>query len=314
MIFHLENIYCLIVAGPYGQDRKIDYPPESVPYDAIKILTGDLGSKLLTKFPAEHLPKRPMLAVHDGTILFCGFDPVKGEACQTVFQFDHGIWKEHSVLNRKRFGDTVVSTPTATFIFGRGTYEYLPVGTTTWLDGGDMKAFLGGCGVAAKSGEEIWLIDDCYNKAILFCFDVKDHTLRRINSKFRNVPSGKGRLRCALIPGTNKIAVTDGLLGLLDTIDTEDGSIGSYCPEFSGLDCGRRNHGMGIVTVNGENRLAVFGRIYRHDRNPDNESVELYNPKVKWEWETTNIKLGLPDCHDNFTSLSVRLGDIISKL
>ena len=44
---------------------------------------------------------------------------------------------------------------------------------------------------------------------------------------------------------------------------------------------------MGVVTINGEERLAVFGGS---DGNNDLDSVELYNTQTE-KWETTDIKL-----------------------
>ena len=62
---------------------------------------------------------------------------------------------------------------------------------------------------------------------------------------------------------------------------------------------------MGVVTINGEDRLAVFGG---RDELNDLDSVELYNAKTK-EWETTNIKLSEPKCYFGFAT--VKLSDII---
>ena len=62
---------------------------------------------------------------------------------------------------------------------------------------------------------------------------------------------------------------------------------------------------MGVVTINGEDRLAVFGG---RDELNDLDSAELYNAKTK-EWETTNIKLSQPKSYFGFAT--VTLSDII---
>ena len=49
---------------------------------------------------------------------------------QKCFQFGNGTWKQHSTFNRERADHSVVTTQTATFVFGGRlsykTYEYTP--------------------------------------------------------------------------------------------------------------------------------------------------------------------------------------------
>ena len=71
----------------------------------------------------------------------------------------------------------------------------------------------------------------------------------------------------------------------------------------------RHRHGMGVITVNGEDRLAVVGGL--SDNYTELDSIELYNTETE-EWETTKIKLQTPSY--NFGCLSLNLRDIISKL
>ena len=58
-----------------------------------------------------------------------------------------------------------------------------------------------------------------------------------------------------------------------EILDTEDGSVTMASP----MNSKRLNHGMGVVTINGEERLAVFGG---HDGNDELDSVELYNSQT----------------------------------
>ena len=68
----------------------------------------------------------------------------------------------------------------------------------------------------------------------------------------------------------------------------------------------RFGHGMGIVTINGQDRLAVFG-----GRNYDClDSIELYNIKTE-KWELTDIKLKEPK--ELFGYLTIKLSKILSK-
>ena len=64
-------------------------------------------------------------------------------------------------------------------------------------------------------------------------------------------------------------------------------------------------HGMGVVTINGEERLAVLGGYY----SDSVDNVELYNNKTE-KWETTDIKL--KDAKSSF--LTVKLADVVSHL
>ena len=65
---------------------------------------------------------------------------------------------------------------------------------------------------------------------------------------------------------------------------------------------------MGVVTINGEESLAVFGG---YDGNNYLDSVELYNTQSE-EWETTDLKL--KEAKSLFAFLSVKLADVISYL
>ena len=70
----------------------------------------------------------------------------------------------------------------------------------------------------------------------------------------------------------------------------------------------RYHHGMGVVTINGKDRLAVFGG-YNGRKNLD--SVELYNTQTE-KWETSDFKLS--KARSDFSFQTVKLRDIISNL
>ena len=69
----------------------------------------------------------------------------------------------------------------------------------------------------------------------------------------------------------------------------------------------RSGHGIGVVSINGKDILAVFGGF-----NGKNflDSVELYNTQTR-KWETSDIKLRKPKRHFGF--VTVKLSDVISK-
>ena len=70
----------------------------------------------------------------------------------------------------------------------------------------------------------------------------------------------------------------------------------------------RCSHGMGIITVNGEDRVAVFGG---YDGGKKLDSVEIYNIKTE-KWEMADIKLS--EAKWGFSFLTIKLGDILSQL
>ena len=244
---------------------------------------------------------------HNGTILLCGgFENEK-----KCLQLDHGTWKEHSTLNVRRAWHSAVTTYTATFIFGdeylnMKTYEYLPKDSTKWLMGKTEipGGFTCGCAIAVKSDQEIWLIGGFRTGKRILSFDVESHTFQVVPFQL-NV--GRVVHRCAFIPNTNKIMITGGCsignyFDSTEILDTEGGSVTMASP----MNSKRVHHGMGVITINGENKLAVYGG---YDGGNDLDSVELYNTQTE-QWETSNIKL--TEARSGFSCLTVKLGDILS--
>ena len=73
----------------------------------------------------------------------------------------------------------------------------------------------------------------------------------------------------------------------------------------SPMNSNRIDHGIGVVIINGENKLAVFGG---YDGRNKLDSVELYNTKTE-KWEMTDLKLS--EAKDVFGFLPIKLGDIL---
>ena len=113
--------------------------------------------------------------------------------------------------------------------------------------------------------------------------------------------------RCAFIPNTNKIMITggynDGCLDSTEILDTEDGSVTMASP----MNSKRVYPGMGVVTINGKERLAVFGGF---NGRFSLDTVEFYNHKTA-KWEMADYTLNEPK--QGFGFLEVKLGDVISK-
>ena len=295
----LERISCMIVAGGLWMGPK----------PKVEVLTEDFEIKQLSNLP------RPIynssMVLHNGTILLCG----GWNNEQTCLHFDHGTWTKHSSFNKKRYKHSTVATPIATFVFGGlgsgTTYEYLPKDSTTWLMGKTEIPgnFWYGCAIAVKSEQEIWLIGGFGTEKRILSFNVNNHAFQVLTSQLN---LGRYEHQSAFIPNTNKVMITGGVSysnGLIiptEILDTEDGSVTIASP----LNSKRSSHGMGVITINGEDKLAVLGG-YKGKIHDSSYSVELYNTQ-KEAWETTGINLNQTNYRFGF--LTIKLSDIISKL
>ena len=265
-------------------------------------MIGNVGTRKLPTLPEGIYGSQMVL--HNETILLCGGKNNK----QKCLQLDHGTWKEHSTLNEKRSFHSAATTQKATFLFGgfhQFTYEYLPKDSKTWIMGKTEipEGFDRGCAISVKSGTEIWLIGGAEgNGKKILIFDVNDHTFRTLPSR---LIFDRFEHRCAFIPNTNKIMIIGGL-GCLEILDTENGSVTKGSP----MNSKAFGQGIGIVTINGEERLAGFGG-YDSVQRTDVVSVELYNTQTE-KWEMTAMKLNEPKA--DFGFLTLKLKDIISKL
>ena len=93
----------------------------------------------------------------------------------------------------------------------------------------------------------------------------------------------------------------NGVLDSTEVLDIEDGSVTMASP----MNFKRVDHGTGVVKINGEDRLAVFGGKCDDIKL---DSIELYNTKTE-KWEITDLKLKEPKVRISF--LAVKLGDIL---
>ena len=298
MLLFSGRISGIIIAGGYDVSHD-----ESSSTD---FLARDLGMKQ----PLPNLPQNIRglsMVAHNGTILFCGGE----HNSYKCLKLDRGTWKEHSTLNEKRVWHSAVTTQKATFIFGgehsKTTYEYLPKDSTEWIMGRTEipGGFGNGCAIAIKLGQEIWLIGGCDTEKRILSFNVKNHTFGVMPFQL-NV--GRWGHSCAFIPNTNKLMITGGYgnRGILDSTEIQDTEVGSISMAIP-MNSKRYGHGMGVITINGEDKLVVYGGY----DGTYLDNVELYNAQME-KWETTDFKLSKAKAC--FSFLTVKLGDILSNL
>ena len=305
-IFISVRMSSIMVAGGYSYGK--------MPI-CVQVVSGDSNIKQFPSLPDTHemqWPKGiggPSLVIHSKTILLCG----AGRNAEKCLQLDDDSWKEHSIHNYEgRFRSSIVSTHMATFIFGgrnaENTYEYLPIGSTTWQVGKTAipGGFKFGFAIANKSDKEIWLFGGKDTGRRILSFNPYDHTFSELPTKLnisRSTP------RCAYIPGTNQIAITGGDIGYMslkhvEYFDTKDRSISMGFREGH-LNFPRTEHGIGIVTINDEEKLAVFGGC--GEKFNKLNDVEFYNTKTE-TWETSDITLKEPNWA--FASLTFKPSDL----
>ena len=285
---------------------------------SVEIFTGDMEKK---KFP--DMPKNFLCTsvfIHNGTITSVGSILDTMMTTSTCIQLDNGTWKQSGNTNDERTSSVTVTTKSATFLFGGessgNTYEYLPKESSTWLVG---KTEIPGvidysncCAIAVKSEQEIWLIGALDNRKRILCFNVNYHTFKKLPYQLNIERRGH---KVGLIPNSSKIMITGGFnekdnrLNSTEILDPYTGSVTIASP----MNTKRSFHGMGIISFNDEERLAVFGgtsfTIGKDTNLKYLDCVEVYNDQTGL-WDTTDIKLNKPNME--FSCLNIKLKDIIS--
>ena len=285
----MAKTYVIIAAGGLGK--------YVVPND-VKVIGDDYVLKELPRIPSTAV--QSSLILHNGSMLSFGVDD--------CFSLKNGTWKKHSIINEARTHAGVVTIKSASFAFGgygsEKTFEYLPKDSSEWIMGKSKipgEGFYGGCVIATKSEQEILLIGGTDTGQRILKFNINDHNFEELPSKLI-VP--RSEARCAYIPGTNKVIITGGCheifgmelskLSSTEILDLDNGSIVTG----SSMTCSRSIHGIGILTINDMQRLAVFGG-YNLD------TIELYDIKTQ-KWELSEMKLKYGISHFGFVNVNLR--------
>ena len=273
-------------------------------FSSIEVKSGNARTKKFTD-ASRQSPKilsRCQMLNHNGSIYL-----MNGQDCYT---FEKGLWKFHSRSKGVTANALAVSTDIGIFSFYFGfNYDYLLNGKNAWNNGNIKipRGFRNGSAIFVKSKQEIWLIGGLHTERRILTFDIKSFTFEELPLKL-NI--GRFGHRCETIPGTNKIMITGGQTFDLVTqcsteiLDPETLSITIASP----MNRRRSEHGMSVVTINDEDRLAVFGGF--EDSFRDLRCFELYNTKTQ-KWELTK-EISFRKGKRGFGYISVK-SEMISK-
>jgi len=272
---------------------------------SVEVISNDARNNIQLPDLPKTISMSSSIVNHNGAILLCGGK----NNLQTCLKMEENGWNHHSYLNKERRYASAVATNTATFIFGGDesgtTYEYLEQGSSSnWQLGNEEipDGFYGGCAIAI-SDEEIWLIGGIDTYSRILSFNTRNHEFTEVNT----IQLKEGRIghRCIQIPGTTKIMVTGGkdssVLDSAEIIDFDSKSV----TNTEKLNFERYFHGIGILTLDGEDQVAIFGGIKRNDDALDN--FEVYDQETQ-KWKMTDMKL--TQAKDSFGFLTVKKDDI----
>ena len=227
--------------------------------------------------------------LHNETLMFCGGE-INYNKVKTCLKLQEGTWTEYNSLKEERYNAAVVSTNTATFIFGgsesQDTYEYLGNNASEWKLGRTKipGGFRCGCSIAI-SQDEIWLIGGTGTNQRILSFNVNDQNFSELPTKLKQ---GRNGHQCAFIPGTRRLMITGGYTtddfsDSTEIIDVENRNVTEGPP----MNSKRRSHGIGVLNIEGQESVTVFGGYKSRNYL---KSVEVYNAQTQ-KWELTNIEL-----------------------
>ena len=288
----------ILVAGGYAK-----YPP----LDSVEIISSEssLTNKKLAELP-NGIDGQPSLFLQDGNLLLCG-----GQGNENYcLMHEQNSWNEHSKLNNMRSFASAVTTADGTFIFGgddsKETFEFLPKNSNVWNQGRSKipKGFRHGCAVEVPEKEEILLIGGYDTHTRILKFDIKTKGFEEMHNSRGRVALLKERHfhTCARLPGTSLFVITGGRDSDFNKQDTTEilNVYGNIISLGNSMNTKRIGHGMAMITIDNEDRLAVFGG---QDENWDYlESVETLNPKTR-KWEVSDLKLKQAKGYFGYTSV-----------
>ena len=288
----------ILIAGGHGPNGRSTLA---------EVLTGGLNQTQLPNLPTGTTGQS--MINHYGTIVHCGGD----NTLQSCLELSNGSWVSHSMLNAERYFSGAASTNSGSFIFGgdnsdntKRSFEYMTRWNTNWQTGNTNipNGYDRGC-VIQISGDLLYLIGgrssaNSYENRIL-AFNTTSHIFTTLST---TLITGRYGHSCEFIPNSNKVMISGGFnagyLYVTEVLDVTTGSI-SHGPA---MNLKRAYHGSGLITVDGEDRLTVFGGT---GGSSYFDSIEIFNPQTN-TWDMMSETLTGP--RYLFGYLTIKEGDI----
>ena len=277
---------------------------------SIEVLSSEssiMSNKKLAELPDE-ISGKPSLFLHDDKILLCGG---RGNENKCLMH-ENNAWKEHSTLNEYRMFASAMTTADGTYIFGgdgsKVTFEFLAKNSKAWREGRTkiLDGFTRGCAVEVPLKREILLIGGLGPgpaETRILKFDIESSATFEV--VYVSLIKERVGHTCARLPDTNLIVIAGSYNSdTVEFLNLDDYTITLGNP----MNTLRRYHGMAVITIDNEDRLAVFGG---NDENDDFlDSVETLNSRTR-NWEVSDLKLKVGK--ETFGYISVP-NDVILKL
>ena len=234
-----------------------------------------------------------LILTNDDNIILCGGFRNEYEC----LEMKENNWMHHSDLIEKRELATSVTMAKGTFIFGghesRNTWEWLPSGSSTWVQGGSIPdpGFEQGCGIMISSSE-ILLIGGKDSKQRILKFNVETEEWTEMDEKLQ-----PGRYQPSCVVFKNNIIVSgginDGAFKSTQIFDKDNLTL-SYS---SDMKQGRDGHGLVVSHYNNQPTVLAIGGY------PYTDSIEVWDPESKI-WSLSS-DLAISEAKAGFGALSV---------
>ena len=264
------------------------------------IAENNSNNQLVPNLP-KPIHNSPSMFLHNETIMICG----GSHNLKTCLKLKEGTWTEYNSLKEERNYASVVSTSTATFIFGGvskdKTFEYLKKNASEWKLGQIRipDGFQRGCSTAI-SKDEVWFLGGYITKKRILSFNVNTQTFTELPTKLKQ---GRFGHQCAYIPGTSNIIITGGYSTSLQVEDSSEiiDVINRNVTEGPSMNSKRAYHGISVLKIDHQERVVVFGG--QTSTSSYLKSFEMYNAQTQ-KWELTNIELS--EAKSMFGSMTIK--------
>ena len=247
--------------------------------------------KALGDFPSLFLTS-------ENNILLCGGTRNEYEC----LEMKENNWIHHSDLIEQRTQATSITMAKGTFIFGgvhsRNTWEWLPSGSSTWVQGGNIPdpGFFSGCGVPISTNE-ILLIGGVVSTDRILKFNVETNEWTEMDEKLYQANYDHS---CLLFK--NNIIVSGGGVGYMIDLTLIMNKDSLTVSKTSNMNEKRREHGLVVAHYNNQTTVLAIGGLTKFF-NGETASIEKWDPESE-AWSIAN-DLTLSEARYSFGALSV---------